>query len=58
VKVSNKPRGNGHWTAAYVPLQGNLGEEAGKGVLTRAELGLVAALGVGADKWLEEEEVP
>jgi hypothetical protein len=58
VKVSNKPRGNGHWTSAYVPLQGNLGEEAGKGVLTRAELGSVAALGVGADKWLEEEEVP
>jgi hypothetical protein len=39
-------------------LQENLGGEAGKGVLTRAELSSVAALGVGADKWLEEEEVP
>jgi hypothetical protein len=32
--------------------------EAGKGVLTGAELGTVAALGVKVDKWLEEEEVP
>jgi hypothetical protein len=30
-KVSNKPRGNGHWTSAYMPLQENLGGEAGKG---------------------------
>jgi hypothetical protein len=33
-KISNKPRGNGHWTLAYMPLQENLGGEAGKGVLT------------------------
>jgi hypothetical protein len=57
-KVSNKPKGNGHWTSAYLPLQENLGGEAGKGVLTNAELYSVAALGVEADKWLEEEEVP
>jgi hypothetical protein len=54
----NKLRGNGHWTSAYMPLQENLGGEAGKGVLTGAVLGSVAALGVKADKWLEEEEVP
>jgi hypothetical protein len=58
VKVSNKLRGNGHWTSAYLPLQENLGGEAGKGVLTRAELVLVAALGVEVDKRLKEEEVP
>jgi hypothetical protein len=57
-KVSNKPRGNGHWTSAYMPLQENLGGEAMMGVLTGAELGSVAALNIGADKWLEVEEVP
>jgi hypothetical protein len=36
VKVSNKPRGNGHWTLVYLPLQENLGGEVGKGVLTRS----------------------
>jgi hypothetical protein len=56
--VSNKPRGNGHWTSAYLPLHENLGGEAGKGFLTGAELASVAALGVEADKRLEEEEVP
>jgi hypothetical protein len=56
--VSNKPWGNGHWTVAYLPLQENLGREAGKGVLTRAERGSATALGIEADKWLEEEEVP
>jgi hypothetical protein len=35
VKVLNKPRGNGHWTSSYMPLQENLGREVGKGVLTR-----------------------
>jgi hypothetical protein len=30
----------------------------GKGFLTGAELGSVAAHGIEADKWLEEEEVP
>jgi hypothetical protein len=35
-KVSNKLRGNGHWTSAYMPLQENLGGEVGKGVLTRS----------------------
>jgi hypothetical protein len=34
VKVSNKPRGNGHWTLGYMPLQENLGREVRKGVLT------------------------
>jgi hypothetical protein len=34
VKVSNKLRGNGHWTSAYLPLQENLGGKVGKGVLT------------------------
>jgi hypothetical protein len=34
VKVSNKPRGNDHWTLVYMPLQENLGGEVGKGVLT------------------------
>jgi hypothetical protein len=56
-KVSNKPRENGHWTSAYMPLQENLGGEAGKGVLTGAELSSTAALDVEAKKWLEEEEV-
>jgi hypothetical protein len=41
-----------------LPLQENLGGEAGKGVLTRVELDTVAALGVEADKRLKEEEVP
>jgi hypothetical protein len=58
VKVSNKLRGNGHWTLAYMPLQKNLGGEAEKGVLIGVELGSAAALGVEVDKWLEEEEVP
>jgi hypothetical protein len=57
VKVSNRPRGNGHWTSAYVPLQENLGEKAGKGALTGEELNSAVALGVEANKWLEEEEV-
>jgi hypothetical protein len=48
--------GNGHWISAYMPLQENLGGEARKGVLTRAELGSVAVLGVEVDKWLKEEE--
>jgi hypothetical protein len=38
-------------------LQENLGGEAGKGVLTGAELGSAATLSVEADKWLEEEEI-
>jgi hypothetical protein len=57
VKVSNKPRGNGHLTSAYMPLQENLGGDAEKGVLTGAELGSVVALGVEVDKRLEEEEI-
>jgi hypothetical protein len=40
-----------------MPLQENLEGEVGKGVLTRAELGSAAALGIEANKWLEEEEV-
>jgi hypothetical protein len=39
-------------------LHENLVWEAGKGVLTEAELSSAAVLGVEADKWLEEEEVP
>jgi hypothetical protein len=39
-------------------LQENLGGEAGKVVHTGVELGSVAALGIEANKWLEEEEVP
>jgi hypothetical protein len=57
-KVLSNLRGNGHWTSAYMPLQENLEGEARKGVLTGAELGSAAALGIEADKWLEEEEVP
>jgi hypothetical protein len=34
MEIPNKLRGNGHWTSAYMPLQENLGGEAGKGVLT------------------------
>jgi hypothetical protein len=34
-KVSNKPRGNSHWTSDYMPLHENLGGDVGKGVLTR-----------------------
>jgi hypothetical protein len=56
-KVSKKLRGNGHWTSAYLPLQENPGGEAGKGVLTGAELGSAMAPGVEVDKRLEEEEV-
>jgi hypothetical protein len=57
VRVSNKPRGNGHWIKAYLPPQENLGGEARKGALTRAELGSAAALGVEVDRRLKEEEV-
>jgi hypothetical protein len=57
-KVLNKLRGNGHWTSAYLPLPENLGGEAGMGVLTGVELGSSATLGIEADKWLVEEEVP
>jgi hypothetical protein len=32
-KVSNKTRGNGHYTSAYLLLQENLGGEVGKWVL-------------------------
>jgi hypothetical protein len=35
VMVSNKLRGNSHWTLAYMPLQKNLRGEVGKGVLNR-----------------------
>jgi hypothetical protein len=56
-KVLNKMMGNVHWTSAYMPLQENLGGEAGKGVLTGAEHSSAVALGVKADKWLKEEEV-
>jgi hypothetical protein len=56
--VSNKPRGNVHWTSAYLPLQENLEGKARKGVLTGVELGSVVALGVAADKRLEEDEIP
>jgi hypothetical protein len=49
-KVSNKPRGNDHWTSADMPLQENLGGEVGKGVPIGAKLGLAAALGVELDK--------
>jgi hypothetical protein len=41
-----------------MPLQENLGGEDGKGVLTGAELGSAASVGVEADKWLDGEEVP
>jgi hypothetical protein len=57
-KVSNKSRGNGHWTSSYMPLQENQGGEAGKGILIGAELGSVVVLRIEVDKWLEEEEVP
>jgi hypothetical protein len=40
-----------------MPLQENLGGKAGKGVLTRAELGSAGALGVEVNKWLDKEEV-
>jgi hypothetical protein len=50
-KVSNKHRGNGYWTSAYMPLQENLGGEVGKGVLT--ERGCFCG-GVSADR----EETP
>jgi hypothetical protein len=33
-KISNKLRGNGHWTSTYMSLQENLAGEASKGVLT------------------------
>jgi hypothetical protein len=58
VNVSNKPRGNGHRTSTYLLLQENLGGDAGKGVLTGAELSSAAALDVKPDKHLKEEEVP
>jgi hypothetical protein len=57
MRVSNKPRGNGHWIPAYLPPQENLGGEARKGALTGAELGSAAALGVEVDRQLKEEEV-
>jgi hypothetical protein len=41
-----------------VPLHQKLEGNDRKGVLTRAELGSMAALGIEADKWLEEEEIP
>jgi hypothetical protein len=40
-----------------MPLQENLGGEAGKGALTGEELSSAAALSVEVNKWLEEEEV-
>jgi hypothetical protein len=46
-KVSNKPRGNGHWISAYIPLQENLGGEAGKGVLTEGADSAAARVPMG-----------
>jgi hypothetical protein len=46
-KISNKPRGNGHWTLAYMPLQENLGGEAGKGVLTGEDASAAARVPTG-----------
>jgi hypothetical protein len=48
-EVSNKMRGNGHWTLASLSIQENLGGEAGKGVLTRVELDSAAELGIEVD---------
>jgi hypothetical protein len=40
------------------PLHRKLEGNDGKGILIRVKLGSVVVLGVEADKWLEEEEVP
>jgi hypothetical protein len=51
VKVSNKVRGNGHWTSAYMPLQENLGEEVRKGVLTKGGDSAVVRVPTGKRRW-------
>jgi hypothetical protein len=56
-KVSNKLRGNGHWTSAYMPLQENLGGEVEKGVLTRRGASTAARVPTGRRRQREAEGV-
>jgi hypothetical protein len=47
----NKLRGNVHWTSAYMPLQVNLGGEAGKGVLIRGGASAAVRMPTGRRRW-------
>jgi hypothetical protein len=49
---------NGLGNTIIAPLHRKLEGDNGKSVLTEAELSLETPLGVEADKWLKEEEVP